>query len=178
MELQEASTAGPQPPSTQAAPIALSPEARWERNHQAGLADLTTTPDGYDLTLWNFQVNSAHVKTEHDQALGRHVSWLVNRVGPAGLPFYLTIEGHASGTGSADLDQRLSVSRAAQVKDSFERHLLAALRRKFGSLGGDAALKKVQRKISLRAAGSRDPRVENRTPFLMARNRRVEIRAF
>lgn len=70
---------------------------------------------------------------------------------------YITIEGHADSTGSADYNQELSLERARAVRQYLVDQGIDGTR------------------VAVRALGESDPIADNKTPQGRANNRRVEI---
>jgi len=122
-------------------------ERGWERAHSAGMIE--EAPDR--TTLWNFAVDVAVLKPEHQQRLRQAAA-----AAPAGA--MIMVEGYASCTGSAALNERLARSRA-ETAAAFLRAQRSDLR------------------VGTNYFGERMPRppVTAGDGEAMARNRRVEI---
>jgi hypothetical protein len=126
-------------------------ERRWERSHPAGGV---TWADRTHLTLWNFAVGEATLKTEHRKALRKiHVDNELSIRGGASVH----IEAHASQSGDEAGNLELSRQRAMAVALALGTLLVPASQ------------------LSLTAVGERGKDRTAPTGEQLARDRRVEI---
>lgn len=122
-------------------------ERGWERAHPAGMIEEASDR----TTLWNFAVDVAALKVEHQARLRQAAA-----AAPAGA--MIMVEGYASCSGSSSLNERLARSRA-ETAAAFLRAQRSDLR------------------VGMNYFGERTPRppVTAGDGEAMARNRRVEI---
>ena len=103
--------------------------------------------------MWNFGVGRAELKPEHARELTR-----IAQIFRGNTLDFISIEGHASNSGSSARNKRISEERARIAAAHLRRHRVSASQ------------------ILVDGLGDSEPRVPNATPENMARNRRVEIR--
>lgn len=134
-------------PVPETTPCPTVNERGWERAHPAGMIEEASD----HTTLWNFAVNVAALKAEHQQRLRQAAA-----AAPAGA--MIMVEGYASCSGSSAHNERLARSRAESAA-AFLRALRPDLR------------------VGMIYFGEREPRpaVTAGDGEAMARNRRVEI---
>jgi outer membrane protein OmpA-like peptidoglycan-associated protein len=135
-------------------------EAEWEQAHPAGRVERISEDR---IALWNFAVNSAALKSEHEAGIREFIRtrWPLAR-----LSSNIVIEGHASHTGPERVNDPLSINRAETVAHSVIGD---------DNLPGTVTDNVYSNRVWVTSYAATRPRVPGNTFENMARNRRVEI---
>jgi outer membrane protein OmpA-like peptidoglycan-associated protein len=141
-------------PYADAAPAPSQPEEQGDERSFRPDADVAVRADPTYCLFWGFEVGSAELLPAFDPLLDE-IAEQLTVVDPMAT---VDVAGHASASGSAGGNQRLSESRAAAVRDALEAR------------GVDSG------RIQWWGEGEQRPWLpEEQGPAAMARNRRVEV---
>lgn len=133
--------------------VSSKEEIKWEADHPEGQVDQIFDGNLTVFILWNFPVGRSELKPEHARELTR-----IARIFRGNTLDFISVEGHASNSGSSTRNKLISEERARIAAAHLRRHGVSASQ------------------IAVDGLGDSDPRVPNTTAENMARNRRVEIR--
>ena len=144
--------------------IVDSSETVWERNNQIGRHSIV---GNNCLLIWNFEVGSSNLKSEHRLGLRRFITSFLNDSN-------WVVIGRASNTGNENENLNLSRLRAQEVA-----RFIATLKIDSEILNRsrlvDPINTYIENHIRIEALGQENPIRPNDSPANMARNRSVQI---